>query len=93
VPLYSLLIFFQPDKIFPFPKLKFEGIPGFAGRWQSAVGSQQFWSLKPGGLLDVLNTIKPKGESFKFKTLYLEPRTLYRHGEAVYLANLETPFS
>jgi hypothetical protein len=33
----------------------------------------------------VENTIQPKAESFKFKTSYLEPRTLYRHGEAVYL--------
>jgi len=46
-------------------------------RGQRLAGSQQS---------TVENTNQPKAESFKFKTSYLEPRTLYRHGEAVYLA-------
>jgi len=41
----------------------------------------------------VENTNQPKAESFKFKTLHLEPRTLYRQGEAAPLLQNKIMFT
>jgi len=59
-----------------------EGISGYAGSWQFAVGSQQ-WGTQS----------QPKAESSKLKTLHLEPRTLYRHGEAAPLLQNKIMFT